>query len=148
MSVPGFTFFQTIRLNSKIRYIWIYILALLIVSYARPAKQLWKKLALWKRIGQINFNMTFTYKALTGLLWNIYVGHTKEVNNKSIRLVLRWRSKSRDLIPVAILLLYEGSSLYRLNSLTKTQPRVSSQRGVIIYRNGPELTGSEQVNSG
>ena len=25
------------------------------------------------------------------------------------------------------MLLYEGSSLYRLNSLTKTQPRVSSQ---------------------
>ena len=91
--------------------------------------------------------MTFTYKALTVLLWNLCVGHTKieaEVNNKSNRLVLTWRDKSRDLIPVAILLLYEGSSLYRLNSLTKTQPRVLSQRGVIINRNGPEQMGSEQ----
>ena len=76
--------------------------------------------------------MTFTYKALTVLLWNLYVRHTTEVNNKSIRLGLRWRNKSRDLIPVAILLLYEGSSLYRLNSLTKTQPQVLSQRGIII----------------
>ena len=67
-----------------------------------------------------------------------------EVNNQSIRLVLRWRNKSQDLIPVAILLLYEGSSLYRLNSLTKTQPRVSSQSGVIIYRKGPEQTESER----
>ena len=88
--------------------------------------------------------MTFIYKALTVLLWNLYVGHTTEVNNKVIRLFLRWRNKSRYLIPVAILLLYEISSLYKLNSLTKTQPRVSSQRGVIIYRNGPEQTGSER----
>ena len=88
--------------------------------------------------------MTFTYKELTVILWNLCVGHMKEVNNKSIRLVPRWRNKSRDLIPVAILLLYEGSTLYRLNSLTKTQPRVSSQRDVIIYRNGPEQTGSER----
>ena len=109
----------------------------------KAAKQLWKKLALWWRIGQIKFNMTFTYKALTVLLWNLYVGHTTEVNNKSIRLVLRWRNKSRDLIPVAILLLYEGSSLYSLKSLTKTQPLVSSQRGIIIYWNGLEQTGSE-----
>ena len=70
--------------------------------------------------------MTFTYKAV--ILGNLCVGHTKKVNNKSIRLVLRWKNKSRDLIPVAILLLYEDSSLNRLNSLTKTQPRVSSQR--------------------
>ena len=76
--------------------------------------------------------------------WILYVGHTTEVNNKSVRLVLRWRNKSRDLIPVAILFLYEDSSLYRLNSLTKTQPWVSSQRGVIIYRSGPEQMWSER----
>ena len=97
-----------------------------IASYAPPAKQVDSKLKearsmVENRSNQIH--MTFTYKALTVLLWNLYVGHTTEVNNKSIRLVLRWRNKSQDLILVAILLLYEGSSLYRLNSLTKPQPR-------------------------
>ena len=70
----------------------------------------------------MKFNITFTYKALTVFLWNLYVEHTMEVNNKSFRLVLRWRNKSRELIPVAVLLLYECSSL---NGIGAKRARIS-----------------------
>ena len=57
--------------------------------------------------------MTFAYNNYSPLKSSRRIRKT-EVNIKSIRLVLRWRNKSRDLIPVAI---------------TKTQPRILSQPG-------------------